>query len=137
MIGAADFLGDWALSRRIEDARAGAGGRFEGAAVFTEAGPGLLRYEERGGLRMGTGPVLTAERRYLWRFEGARVAVLFEDGRAFHGFDPAGRPEASHWCDPDAYAVRYDFADWPRWRAVWRVTGPRKDYVMDSAYARA
>ena len=45
-------------------------------------------------------------------------------------------PVADHWCDPDTYKVRYDFREWPLWRAEWRVTGPRKDYVMRSVYTR-
>ena len=63
------------------------------------------------------------------------IAVFFADGRAFHRFVPAADTvEADHWCDPDTYKVRYDFSRWPVWQAEWRVTGPRKDYVMQSVY---
>ena len=33
------------------------------------------------------------------------------------------------------YRVRYDFSDWPDWRTIWHVTGPRKAYEMVSHYA--
>ena len=55
--------------------------------------------------------------------------------RPFHEI-PMGvaDPEAIHDCPPDRYHVAYDFARWPIWGSVWTVTGPRKDYVMNSAY---
>jgi hypothetical protein len=33
--------------------------------------------------------------------------------------------------------VRYDFRDWPRWQAEWRVTGPRKDYGIVTRFRLA
>jgi len=129
----ADFEGRWQLSRRIEDHRAGVTGRLEGEAVF-EPGQGGLILTETGRLRYGAGAPMQAERRYLWRAEAGGIAVFFEDGRPFHRFSPAA-PEARHDCPPDLYRVRYDFSVWPAWRAVWHVTGPRKDYGMISTYA--
>ena len=52
------FLQDtWALTRTLEDRRAGQRGRLDGQAVFAPAGAGLV-YRERGVLRLGafTGP---------------------------------------------------------------------------------
>lgn len=142
----ADFEGRWALTRRIDDARANARGRFEGEARFTAA-PGGLAYVEEGRLRLGTAPPMTATRRYFWRAvpgvvrgEGATGGVIeidFADGSFFHAFPTdAARPEAEHACAPDHYRVRYDFTAWPAWRAEWRVLGPRKDYRMVSDYRR-
>ena len=79
---------------------------------------------------------MQAERRDLWRQDGSRIVVDFADGRPFHDFRPDS-PEASHRCDPDSYAVRYDFRAWPIWCSTWRVTGPRKDYDMVSTYTRS
>ncbi|TPE53578.1 DUF6314 family protein [Amaricoccus solimangrovi] len=133
----AAFEGGWRLARRIEDARAGASGRFEGAARFT-AVPGGLSYVEEGRLILGEGRPMRASRRYFWRPAGASIEVDFSDGRFFHAFaTDADRPEAEHWCDPDRYRVRYDFSAWPEWRAEWRVSGPRKDYAMVSTYRPA
>ena len=63
------------------------------------------------------------------------IHVFFDDMRPFHAL-PAGadRHETTHLCGPDLYEVAYDFTGWPRWRAVWRVGGPRKDYTMTSDY---
>lgn len=129
-----DFRGVWMLSRRIVQSN-GPEGRFTGQAVFTPEGAGL-RYHEAGQLELAGAAPLQAERAYLWQAEGAQIVVRFADGRAFHRFDPEA-PAAAHWCDPDDYRVRYDFALWPDWSAEWRVTGPRKDYVMISRYSRA
>lgn len=129
------FEGAWQVSRRIEDSVSGQVGLFEGVARFLPNADGL-RYHEAGGLRLGEGAVMRAERVYLWRIDGRRVEVSFEDGRPFHEFDLGSDAEVVHQCDPDLYRVRYDFGDWPRWSSCWHVSGPRKAYVMTSDYAR-
>ncbi|RBP93682.1 hypothetical protein DFO80_105106 [Rhodobacter sp. 140A] len=128
-----DFAGEWTIAREIEQAGAGTA-RFEGRACFTPEGAGLA-YHEAGTLTLPGAAPMRAGRDYLWREEGAEIAVFFSDGRPFHRFDPAA-PAAQHWCDPDDYRVRYDFAAWPDWRAEWRVSGPRKAYTMRSLYRR-
>ncbi|MGB0440887.1 MAG: DUF6314 family protein [Paracoccaceae bacterium] len=129
-----DFEGDWQLERRIDDHLTGGQGRFCGQAVFARDGDGLT-YRETGWLVIN-GARFQAERQYLWHPDGARIAVMFGDGRPFHHFAPEPLSQAGHWCDPDQYDVRYDLGDWPQWQAKWRVTGPRKDYTMLSQYAR-
>jgi len=132
------FAGDWEVERDIEDMRDGRTGRFTGRARFAPV-PAGLAYHEAGRLRLGDGPEMTATRDYLWRDGGAgAIEVLFGDGRLFHRFLPdAPDPGAEHACPPDSYRVRYDFSRWPRWRAEWRVSGPRKDYAMLSRFHRA
>lgn len=133
----AAFEGVWTLERRIEDARDPRPARFDGTALFTAA-PGGLAYLEEGRLTLGDAAPFAASRRYFWRARAGRIAVEFEDGRPFHDFDPrAGAPAAEHDCAPDHYRVAYDFTGWPDWRAEWRVSGPRKDYRMISAYRPA
>ena len=133
MIKLSDFVGDWRLTRRISHSD-GSVARFEGRAVFAPD-PAGLRYHESGDLVLPGGQRMTGERSYLWREAGAQIAVAFADGRPFHVIDPAD-PRAHHSCAPDSYDVRYAFCDWPRWHCVWRVQGPRKDYVMESHYTR-
>jgi len=130
-----DFAGRWRIERLIDDRLGGVAGHFSGVAEFRPTAAGLA-YREEGQLRLGTGPEVLAVRDYLWREEAGRIVVEHGDGRPFHAFDPAA-PEARHWCDPDDYRVRYDFARWPEWQAEWRVRGPRKDYTMRSTYRRA
>ncbi|RYH09845.1 trigger factor [Tropicimonas sp. IMCC6043] len=132
-----DFQGRWRLEREIKDLAAGEIMRLSGEVAFAPRADGLS-YEERGVLSLPDGRALTAVRRYLWREEGGRIVVHFDDGRFFHSFDPgAASAEAAHFCDPDDYEVRYDFSSWPEWSSRWRVRGPRKDYVMVSRYRSA
>ena len=126
-----DFLGEWTLDRDIFQAD-GTRGRFRGTAHWTPEGDGAL-YEERGLLELPGQGAFTAERRYRW---DAALNVFFEDGRFFHTV-PSEGGETDHWCDPDDYRVRYDFAAWPDWSCTWTVRGSRKDYWMTSRYRRA
>lgn len=131
-----DFSGVWRLDRRITDHLTGQGARFIGAATLHPPENGAALWAERGEMRIADAAPMQAERRYRWAQNGAMIDVFFEDGRAFHSFDPNGAPKANHWCDPDDYRVSYDFTQWPNWRAVWRVKGPRKDYEMTTAATR-
>ena len=130
----ADFEGDWSIDRQIDDHRVGQLGRFRGTARFLTV-PSGLAYHETGLLTLGSAAPVTATRDYLWRWQAGRICVDYVDGRPFHDFNPAA-PSAHHHCLPDDYTVTYDFSDWPRWHAHWRVTGPRKDYTMISRYKR-
>lgn len=133
----ADFEGVWRLERGIEDFRGGTPGRFAGEARFIRDAAGLV-YAETGTLVLGGAAPVPASRSYLWREAGGAIELRFAGGGFFHRFDRhAAAPEAEHLCAPDRYRVRYDFARWPLWSAVWRVSGPRKDYAMASAYAPA
>lgn len=129
-----DFAGRWRIGRRIDDRLGGTTGHFAGVAEFHPVAGGLA-YREEGRLALDDGTAFTAVRSYLWRAEGARIHVDHADGRPFHSFGPR-ELAARHWCDPDDYRVRYDFAAWPEWRVEWVVRGPRKDYTTESLYSR-
>ncbi len=134
MIGLDDLQGVWRLTRQIEDRRAGLVGEFEGEARFLRDDAGL-RQEEEGVLRYGTATPMQANRVYLWREDASGLAVFFDDGRPFHRLGE-GQLDDIHHCDPDIYRVQYDFSDWPVWRQVWDVTGPRKDMTLRSKFSR-
>jgi hypothetical protein len=142
MIGPAslwDFEGDWRLERRIVHAGGQGDARLSGTARFLRSGSALV-HEETGTLWVDgdAGPGLQAVRRYLWRAEAEWIDVCFEGGGPFHRISlGVPRTEATHLCAPDRYEVGYDFSRWPDWQTVWRVTGPRKDYVMTSRFARS
>lgn len=135
MLTPADFEGHWNLHRTIEDRYAGQMGDFRGSALFRAEADDHLAYFETGMVRFGAGPVMKAERRYHWRFDGNAVDVRFADGAAFHRFTPTGVGAGTdHPCGDDFYTVQYDFTAWPDWTATWTVTGPRKDYTSTSKY---
>lgn len=127
------FAGAWRVERDIEDAKSGQTTRFDGTALFTPDGKGLI-YDEEGQMHLPGQPPMHASRRYLWRKVKGGIDVLFDDGRPFHHIGGGTEPQADHICTPDLYQVSYDFGHWPDWRATWRVSGPRKDYVMHSHY---
>lgn len=128
-----DFEGAWGVARHIRPNGA-AEGWFSGRCSFVREGAALA-YREVGELHLEGHEPMKAERRYIWRRGGAGIAVDYADGRPFHSFDPAD-PVAEHVCPPDIYKVRYDFSNWPEWRAEWVVSGPRKDYTMHTVYTR-
>ena len=129
-------VGAWAITRRIDDTRAGAVLHFEGQATFEADGQDTLAYREDGTLDTGAG-VLRASRHYRWVFHGGAASVYFADGRFFHGIVPVAQAaRASHDCPPDLYDVAYTFDTPEQWRQVWRVHGPRKDYTLESIYTR-
>lgn len=137
MLNIDDFEGSWSLSREITDQLAGQNGKLIGTARFVRRGPGALHYEEAGKLELADGTVLEAERRYIWQFVEDRVDMTFDDGKAFHSFVPRGYVSGTeHPCGDDIYNVRYDFVVWPRWRTVWLVKGPRKDYTSITEFTR-
>ena len=127
----ADFIGVWDIAREVIPAQ-GPRAQFAGQGTWSVT-PNGAEYVERGVLHMPGSPPMTAERRYLWAHD---LSVAFEDGRFFHQV-PAGGGRASHFCDPDTYEVRYDFAAWPAFTVNYEVSGPRKDYVMVSRYTKA
>lgn len=130
----ADFIGRFDVSRVIEDARGMSSARFEGTADIA-AHAGGAQYCENGAMIIGD-QRFVAERRYLWQPSGLRIDVLFDDGRAFHDFDPEhGGLAREHLCGSDMYRGGYDFSQWPRWAVTWNVQGPRKDYRSVTWYA--
>lgn len=129
-----DFVGEWLISRVIEDARADTTGHLQGRAWLRPDGPGLV-YDEQGELRLPGAAPLTATRRYLWRPAQDGIEVMFDDERPFHRITSDGVDV--HDCPPDLYRVAYDFEGWPKWSARWAVSGPRKDYAMTTMYRRS
>ena len=126
--------GRWSLTREVRHAD-GRIDRLEGEAIFQRSGPKLVQ-DETGLLTVGN-QTLEAKQRYIWEAAGPLLNVYFADLRPFHTVALNARThKAVHLCPPDRYEVAYDFADWPRWRAVWQVEGPRKDYRMTSKYHR-
>lgn len=136
MLGYDDFHAHWQLRRFIDDRYGNQKGDLRGAVGFREAGENRLKYNEFGKIRFGEGPILEANRSYLWDFRQSDIAVSFEDGGPFHRFTPEGKVAGTdHPCGDDDYRVAYDFTAWPDWTATWTVTGPRKDYTSVSHYS--
>lgn len=130
-----DFLGHWQIERTIDDVLSQSGAIFAGTASISRNIPHWI-YAEVGTLTMAGSKPMMAERQYLWRPDENGFDIFFSDERFFHRLTLSGQTQAAHWCDPDQYDVTYDFTDFPRWKSTWRVTGPRKNYVMHSMFSR-
>ncbi|WP_224815210.1 DUF6314 family protein [Hasllibacter sp. MH4015] len=133
MINLSDLEGRWRVNRVIEDERAGLTGRFEGVSVWTPERDGLLQSED-GILTYGGAAPMKATRRYHWAEIDGALHVFFDDGRPFHVV-PQDGAEAVHDCPPDIYRVTYRFRG-AGFDTCWRVTGPRKNMVLTSTFAR-
>jgi len=133
-----DFAGRWQIDRVIDDALTGQSITGQGVAHFIAEPTGHLVYEEALSLIYPDQPrPFEATRRYIWQGQGGVIEIRFEDGRLLQRLSLSGSNVGDvHHCDPDRYDGRYEFADWPQWRAIWRVTGPRKDYLMTTVYRR-
>jgi hypothetical protein len=137
-----DFLsGEWNVERRICDRRGGQVGSFRGTASFRSCGEsasGLsLAYVESGELSIGShrGP---ARRSLLLVDAGDGAAdVRFADGREFYRLDlRCGSCTAAHPCRADRYDVTVTRLSADSYVETWRVTGPEKDYELQTTYTR-
>lgn len=149
--------GTWKLQREISGQ-----GKVSGEARFTPQGPDALHYEENGKLYMDDGRTFNVSRQYIYRLEdGAsssvdsvsddgnnkRICVYFvggvSDGKLYHeieveglvGTDAVVRGRGKHLCVQDWYATTYEFGR-SEFKTVCGVTGPEKDYVITSHYAK-
>jgi hypothetical protein len=147
------LLGSWSVDRTLLDRASGTRGSFTGVVRFTPlaSGPGREEAADDGGLRLHeegtvawtsfdgapfTGP---ASRDYLLRPGDTPdvLAMYFPDGRPFHRMGFGGLSSSDeHWCDPDAYRVRYTMLGPDEFRYTWDVAGPAKDQLLESVLRR-
>lgn len=126
------FAGEWQMVRIIENVREGVIGEVWGQARFIPDGKGLTCRED-GVLRFGGHDYHTG-RTSLWRFDGERIEVQYEDGRPFHDF--LTREPMALSIDGDAeYRISYEFGV-DTWVSTWELTGPETDYLMTTRYRR-
>ena len=124
-------VGRWVLTRTIADRRADRTLRVDGTLTIARIADDELRWDERGVLRTGTVASEVSRTYLLIREDGGGWQMRFEDGREFHPWRTDGAVE--HGCGRDTYVGTYDLAGLPaRWSVRWDVTGPAKDYRMDT-----
>ncbi|GHE75723.1 hypothetical protein GCM10017786_00640 [Amycolatopsis deserti] len=127
--------GQWTITRNLPGV-----GRMTGSARFHAAGPDLLHYREDGRLTLDGGQTLEVYREYHYRLEPGLIRICFaEPGppRTLHvlRFDGVAASDV-HLCGQDTYAGHYEFPEDNRFTVGMRVTGPQKDYVIETTYER-
>lgn len=147
------LVGTWDFRRVVDDHRDGAEYVAHGQAVFTRDDEGRIRWAEHGILSRDSGSTPVSRTLFLVREppeadtttgpdavavgEGpGRWRVTFEDGRDFHSWTGGA---VEHLCGRDLYRGGVDVPPEPArsWELRWRVTGPDKDYTMQTRYSRA
>jgi hypothetical protein len=136
------FAGAWRLSRWIDDRRGERFGAASGDAIFADGPtPGSATCDETLVIDYG-GRRIDGASRLIWRFEDcAGPDLFFSDGRLFcamrfHRNASGWRAAFTHECGADSYDGVALIDDANCWRLIWTVSGPRKDYTLDTRYAR-
>jgi hypothetical protein len=130
--------GSWNISRMIEPE-----GSLTGTATFERRPDGWLAYREQGELHISGGS-FEAERRYLFEPLETGFAVYFDERppRLFHRIDLTPLAdgsltgEAPHPCGRDTYLSTYVFPAEGGFSIRHRVTGPNKEYTVQTLYTR-
>ena len=134
-----NFIGKWSIVRRITDYQFNQERIFLGEAEICREDQRFV-YRERGNLKLNNNKSIFATQSYIWIPKSSAVfKILFKDGRYFHTLNLRKASDKSqyatvHLCKPDLYQVQYNFAQFPDWRSNWRVTGPKKNYQINSFF---
>ncbi|MCK1391987.1 DUF6314 family protein [Bradyrhizobium sp. 1] len=133
------LVGSWSFDRVIEGQAT-----MQGIATFTPLDSGLLAYREQGYLKLANGTEVQAEREYLFSNSDGGFKVFFREDppRLFHeislsassGGALSGR--AGHLCKRDDYQSAYLFLSDGTFVVRHVVSGPGKDYTMNTTYTR-
>lgn len=131
------LAGAWSLERKISS-----GEQFSGSAIFEPCSETSLKLEESGTLFLQGGDSITANRNWVWHFEGENLSVFFDEDplRLYHNVPLSRDAEtlagmADHVCGKDVYAGEYRFSD-DHFTIDQRVNGPAKNYTIASRYER-
>ncbi|KAF2463507.1 uncharacterized protein BDR25DRAFT_272942 [Lindgomyces ingoldianus] len=155
--------GNWTLRRKIDSkSPAAPGGTLKGTAAFHPRIPSSPEfaaeylYIEQGTFTTDNGYSFPATRRYVYRYNEAsdKITAWFvkEDGESVERFfnqmefqesTDSGKgwiANGSHWCDPDTYKSSSEFrfrgAALDCFGITYDVSGPKKDFTMESWYQR-
>lgn len=138
------FAGCWRMARRIDDRYGARRGEASGEAVFAcdRGGAGASMICSEALIICYGGRTWPGEQKTIWRFDRpGGPQLFFSDGRFLGEMNFARRAgmwrgEFEHRCGDDIYRAIADLDSLKLWRLVWRVTGPRKDYTLDTEYRR-
>jgi hypothetical protein len=133
------LIGSWAFNRVIESQAT-----MQGTVIFTPLDGGRLAYREQGHLKLANGTTVQAEREYVFSNCDGGFKVFFREDppRLFHEVSLAASSagelsgRAGHLCKHDDYQSTYRFLPDGTFVVRHVVSGPRKDYTMNTTYTR-
>ncbi|EJN08572.1 hypothetical protein PMI42_07181 [Bradyrhizobium sp. YR681] len=131
------LIGSWSLSRVIENQAT-----MQGLATFTPLDGERLAYREQGDLKLANGTTVQAEREYIFSSSAGGFKVFFREDppRLFHEISLSAslggelRGCARHLCKRDEYQSAYMFLPDGTFAIRHVVSGPGKDYTMNTTY---
>ncbi|MGD7654255.1 MAG: DUF6314 family protein [Verrucomicrobiales bacterium] len=138
------FEGEWSLQRSICGSYAGS---FSGSARFSAdpQNPRCLHYREAGKMNTADGGRFDSSQIYQFHLHHDRIGVLKNERSewsAMHDLNFAAEHGLAvarhiHLCGADYYKVEYrvDFSG--KFEVGYSVSGPAKDYSIQSTYSRA
>ena len=166
------LVGTWSIEREIKSALpTSPSGSFSGEAHFNNRPPTARKFDkeylyiENGKFTSDQGLILTATRRYVYRYErvldlisawfvkpddNAVVDYLFHEIRLNDGknecphdslqADQVIKASSYHLCVKDHYTPSYVLhlmgVHLKDWKLAYGVNGPQKDYIAEATYAR-
>ncbi|HEX3661302.1 MAG TPA: DUF6314 family protein [Acidobacteriaceae bacterium] len=133
--------GEWTFVREVPGKAS-----MTGRARIVPTGEGRARYDETARVRLADGKTLTGSQSYRYRrlpLPANGFDVLFaENEELFERLefraapDEAFRANAEHHCPPDHYVSQFTLDREDRLVVEHTVRGPRKDYVVRTAYRK-
>jgi hypothetical protein len=138
------LLGNWWLSRSIEDHQLGIHASFQGTAELFEDEPGSssviggrAHYEEKGDLHYGSYRGPASRKLEYVRSDHATAMLYFADGRPFVDLDLRnGTWRSSHLCGHDHYEISTLIRSSTIVSESWRVWGPSTNYEAATTFTR-
>jgi len=133
------LIGSWSLDRVIEGRAT-----MQGIATFAPLDGARLAYREQGRLKLANGTIVQAEREYVFSNCDGGFRVFFREDppRLFHEISLSASPKgglsgsARHLCNRDEYQSAYTFLRDGTFVVRHVVSGPSKDYAIDTTYTR-
>lgn len=135
------FSGVWKIERTITH-RFPVGESYQatGLATFSLEKNGDLLYQEEVEMcSLRTKDVFQGTQQYIYKYDSASdtLAKYFSDGRFFYKLEISGNTASgNHFCKEDNYKANYIFKAENIFSLTYLVKGPRKDYIMKTAYVR-
>lgn len=133
--------GSWKIHRAIPGH-----GIVNGIANFTGGTVNQLFYKEGGTFIQEQGKQFNIQQEYLYTYYKKQISVYFCEGsqknQLFYHLNKLTRCNdklhlsASYLCNLDLYQLAYDFAHQNEFNLRYVVTGPKKNYTINTLYHR-